>query len=991
MEELVRLVEAQVSPDNALRASAEQQFAALVAGNPTLSLNALVDAAGAPLPADVRQLCLLHVRRLVPQFWLAGFALFKGEAVDSMTKARIREHLVHILCSSEELKIRASASYVIVQIAAVDYPDEWPDLLLILYARATDYSNHTSVIGGLTVLTELFDDLISDAQFWEGGVSAQLIQNIEGMLAGDLPADIKSSALDLYLSVFGTLLSAQLLGDPNKKADILAHVRLFSNFLMASAKQLFEKLQLHPDLSELRFRGQIYKVMSRVISSFSKQENLPMVGELVLLDFTFGASIDVSTHTHKIEGATPAQVKTTFLCESLQLIGLIQFSVRLHALTPFTGFLTSVIESCILTEEQIDCYEDFNTFVTDISGLELATSVRTGAQDLLSDLNEEDSQKVFEAVHKAPFADLDWRICEAHIYFIECLLCGEADLGGNLQLGTFLKSVTSLISPTTHPLLVCRVLLFLPRFFEKYSSRIDLNTFGAAEFRRTFESARLFSNADIVRATALVCCTLWDNVDGFSMKRLGSEMQIQIVEQIVSLLDDAEDDTPLVLLEALNVAISIAPDAALQLRVSNVEVLDLIFKISFKDAFNIQVTMEATECLELLLKDVSTQEYQQICEKYVPSMLLLIAQATTGEYTPELYLVLEHLNIVTKSCPAEGELPREMFAHLFPEIKRLIMVTSDDQIMQNLGEVFNSLLQKCPSYFVEFVDPTTKQSGMDSLLKIAARFLSTDLSDSAAMYSGSIVTSLFEQFREYLSNDFFVELLAATVNRLASAKETVTIDNFITVLCDLVLKNPPGHIVGTLLKMSFGEPPKNGLQVVLPIWFSAFEVARGFEKIRRNVLALGKLFSLGDEHIAAMTVDGDVIPYEGDVIITRSKAKLMPTMYTQIPAPLKIIKLLTAELVLQCLQPDDTDFGQHVDEDDGDEEWEDMDKLGVPTYDELKSYVDSDEKQTMDTGIKETLIQFFRECLDKNLGSFMTYYEMLGPDEKKAITESLVF
>ena len=76
------------------------------------------------------------------------------------------------------------------------------------------------------------------------------------------------------------------------------------------------------------------------------------------------------------------------------------------------------------------------------------------------------------------------------------------------------------------------------------------------------------------------------------------------------------------------------------------------------------------------------------------------------------------------------------------------------------------------------------------MLKIVSKFLSPELSDSAANKCGSIVISLIDQFQNYLLSDFLTQILESAANRLVIAKETATIENLVMVFCQLVLKSP---------------------------------------------------------------------------------------------------------------------------------------------------------------------------------------------------------
>lgn len=350
---------------------------------------------------------------------------------------------------------------------------------------------------------------------------------------------------------------------------------------------------------------------------------------------------------------------------------------------------------------------------------------------------------------------------------------------------------------------------------------------------------------------------------------------------------------------------------------------------------------------------------------------------------------MEVLGIIVKLSPGE-ELPQQVFEYSFPILTKILLASLDNQILQSGGEVFNELIKHGSKLFLGYHDPNTNEAGIEIMLKIVSKFLSPELSDSAANKCGSIVNSLVDQFQNYLLSEFLTQILQATVNRLILAKELATIENLIMVFCQLVLKSPE-EMINFLSNMQLQG--KSGLAVILPIWFDSYEVTRGFEQIKQNTLALGRIFSLGDPRVEGLIVNGDIIPYQGDLIITRSMSKTMPDRYTQISAPLKILKLLVGELQFQCQQPDAEGYLPENAEDIGDDDddgWEDMDDIGVPNYEKLKSYVD-DEKQDTDEGLKNLLIQFFRECTVKNLGNFQTYYEELSNEEKKTITENLVF
>lgn len=1027
---VLRLVDEQNSPENSVRQNAETEFNALAAQNPSQVALHLIEAASSDvLPVDVKQSCLLHLKRLVPKFWSMGFELFIGPPIEQELKQAIRSALINLATTAPVLKIRSGSAYVIVQIAAADYPDEWPDLLTRLYERATDFTNPLSVIGGLAVLDELFDDLISEDLFWEGGVGAQMVGHITGILSQyALLSDVKTAALKLYLTVFNTLLST-LPSDLNeRKMSVNEHVVHFSDLLVALVTSLYQtSLQASSlQLEELNFRYYLYRTLTNVIGRFRRfvgPKCKQSLVEILVQDLIYAAKVFVAV---EVQGEAVESVKTSddldvhqcvtnYVSEIFLVLLILQSDVVIADLLGdrFGVFVDSMFKCSLLPQDTVDEYVgDFNTFVTDVTGLSSKSTVRDAIGDFLLDINDKDATSLFGAIRDQTInTELDWKSKEAYLFLAESLFLNEdtPSLGTDVALSTYLANVNALVSlqgPLNHALVISRIFLLLPRFFEVFSLKLSVNTFGTSEFANTLSyaaSSQSVENFELVQAATLISATLWKNILDFNISGLSNDAQVNIFRTCQALLDDSEEDTPPVLLEAISVAIEVDHLFALQANIEDEStVVDLIFKISFKDPANLQLVIDATESLEALLSGIGPDQYLQVCLKLVPFVLEIVGKALVSskvEYSPDLYLALELLGNIIGAAPGpdSGSFPPEVFLFTFPILRDLILRTNDDQILQSSGEVFNFLLQKASKLFIEYKDPKTEQSGLNVLLEVASKFLSPELSDSAAMNCGLIVISLFENFQPYLDSDFFFQLLQVTVRRLVIAKETITIENLIMVFCKLLLATSPEQLIQALVSVTIDDKgqPKNGLQAVLPIWFNAFEVTRGFEKIKQNVLALGKLYSINDDRVSNMVVDGDLIPYDGDLIVTRSMAKSMPDKYTQIPAPLKIIKLLVGELGFQSARPEAADYlPENLEEEDGNEDWEDMDDIGVPNYDKLKSYVDSDDedqRDSSDEGIKDVLVQFFRECTAKNLGNFEQYYNMLSDEEKKTVMEAIAF
>lgn len=1029
---LIRLVVDQNSPDNNVRKAAELSFAEYVRANPSTAAFELIMAATVPenqLPVDIRQASLLHLKRLVPKYWSLAFQLFVGPPIEQDLKAMIRQNLILLVTSSPHSKIRLSSAYVIVQIAAADYPDEWPELLPRLYEQALKYDDPIAISGSLTVLTDLFDDLITEEMFWEGGIGNQFLSHLTNLLSqNQLGSAVKVSALNLYLTVFSTLLSSEARQLKERLESVNGHIIQFSGLLLSLVRESLATAAASPrslSLIDLKLRFHVYKTLTQIAAYFprvlptdTKKDMFKiLIEDFVTLSHVFKSLLvnqDNSISIVKSEDASePEFCINNLVSNLLDLLSHLQEKLPLYATLPedtFSLFMSSLIIFAEIPVQTLEDYEaDFNRFVTDSTGLSGSVSIRDSILEFLSNSNENDVASIFHAVNRIDNS-ADYKLKEACLFVIEGVFLNEklSTLGQEFSASAYLSQISALTT-TNHPFVTSRAFLLIPRLMDKFHNQIAVASFASVELRKMLEYSKLFEDQDqagLVIASALISVTLWKNIEGFDLSLVENSLQDLIFELCNRLVDDSDEDTLPVLIEAISAAISISDERAQGVNIagSSFSVMELILNISFKDSANIQLIVDATECIELFLEDLSVENYLLVCEKSVPFLMHQVSsslQRVPIEFSPDLSLQLEILCIIITQFPLEKtgqQFPPQLFSCVFPDTSKLIMNTNDDQILQKAGELFNAVIQKASSLVVEFKDPVSGGSGTDLLLTIASKFLSPELSDSAAMTCGLTVISLFENFQKYLNDDFFFQLLQATVRRLVIAKSIVTIENLIMVFCKLVLNTSPEIVIQALTSMDIADSndiTKNGLELVMPIWLNNFEVTRGFEKIKQNVLALGKIFSLGDSRLEQLTVNGELIPYDGDLIITRSMAKSMPEKYTQVPAPQKILLLLAGELAFQCQQPDPTDFlPEEGDEGDDEGDWEEMDDLGVPNFETLKSYVDSDDEDeplSQDSGIKEILVQFFKECLTKNLGNFREHYEALGDDDKKIITENVVF
>lgn len=901
-------------PDAAVRAQAEARLENQAQEHPGVLARGLVALVGSPAGVGA----LLHLKRLVPRFWSGAFELFQGPAIDVESKVAVREALINAT-ASETVPERATAAYAIVQIAVADFPDEWPDLLEVLYRRM--HGDAASALGAIAVLRDLFDDLVSEELFFEGGVGAAVIRHALGLLAATAtPTSTKAEAAKLYRACLRQLVGVEAQATAERRAAVAAHlpeVVLLCRTLVAENVGNGEALAL---------RLQLYQIATTLANEFRGAwagQDAEMVAAAVA---------DAST----IAGQLDSELAEATLSECLAYIG------ASRAVPPqlFPQLAFALLAALLLLAETREEYlADPNAYVTAVSGLSAGFTPRDAVEEMLA----ESDASLVSAVAEVATAALGESPEPALHVVSACIATGELE-----SVPESLRSQLESLVTSSDPLVAAGAVQLFPRL-------VLLGDSPGPYLQLLFAAA----TTPLVQTLLMVALLLYA-----SESVLPAEVQGPALALAWTLLDDADDDTSAVLLEATTHAIAADPAAA----VASDNALRFVLAVATRNALNIQVVIDARDALGALLEAASPSAYSDICNTALPQLVPPVEAAVAGgsvEYSPELALALELLlQFVTKA--AGGAVPSEVFAYVFPAVCRLLLAPCDDQILQTGAETFTAFLSHTAPLVAEH---------MDTVLQVVARFLDPATSDSAALHAGNMVAALVEHVQ--LGSNLPAVLHAATT-RLVLARETVTIENLVMVFCRLVNLSPRETVeflATTPVTTETGEVP--ALQAVLPIWFAAFEVARGFERIRDSVLALGTLYGLADARVAAVEVDGDIIPYEGDEIMTRLKARARPPQYTRVLAPLKIVKLLVLELEFQRQQPDAVEAG------DDDDEWEDV----QPSLAALQQYAEADREA--DGSIATLIAQFFRGCARNDTGGFSQLYQHLSDHERSVLAEEV--
>ncbi|GME67763.1 unnamed protein product [[Candida] boidinii] len=1156
-DQVINLLYAQISADNNLRMKSELEFNELVKNDPSNFVYELISIClNNSNDKLIRQAILLHLKRLVPQFWSIGFESFVGpHTVNQDVKQFIRSSLLQLISDPDSM-IRNGVNYAIVQIAAVDYPDEWPSLLTDIYSTATsDQSSDFAKLGSLALLNDLFDDLITEEQLFENNVALNVISSCSLLLSKNDNISIKISIFKLLISLINSLSNSDISSSNARIAFINNAIGELVNICFTNLKNLMNEDFINY-LSMVSLKGTIYDCINELYSSFNQffESNTVLTNDLwnfVLSD------LKLLTQPYSLLISKESDELNHFFKDTEEFIqqnigqndpSFIIIDFISNRISSFTN-LSSVVQvkklnennlkllydeliqySCLTKNIQSNFTDDYNEFVSFETGLDVEINLRESIFEFINDLDEDDvnlmtyyysiqAEEQQQQQQQQQQRRLEnWKLLESIGFLLYCCFSSEQSSSidqNSLNLDSFFQFIVNSINSniesllnsqnelkqdnntdddtkneliSSKQLLISRLIIIIPKFLDKFQDllptykEIAINTLNnilinSLELSRGFEINKSDYDADnnlgIIKSSILISFTYYNYFT--RAKSFTKEIQCNLLLIISSLNSSSQEDTDMLILEALSIIICIDNQFATN---ANADIVKLIYSIAFKDPSNISTNQLARECLQDLLRDIPLNNYYIQCEFGIKAVVEIIdnslSKSNNGiSYTPELDLSLDFLNVFLLGPNQKDPLDEDdddedeeddeekdghshaghnhdhdhdddhsacdhghkkdsktpfvinvdLFNYIFPKISTLILLTDDDQLLQSASESFTELLNNATEFIANFKDESSNQTGNDILLKIVSKFLSPDVPDTALLNFGDLINSMIKNFQnQALIQQYLPDILKAVTVRLIKAKHMLTIESLILVFNELTILSPSSTIE-FLQDFTIDEAElhhqKTALSIVLPIWISAFEVMRGYAKILKNIKAFIEIFKLNDERVNRLLVEGDAIPIQNenpDIIITRSMAKKIPIQYEKIPASLKIIKLLIHELQFQCQQPDAKSILEKTMDlnkvanaasasgnngDDDDDGWEDLDDIGVPSFEKLQDYVtdsktgeeiesDGDRHLPKEESIL-LLKNFFKECAINNIGNFKEIYNNLKDEEKKVLTSHVIF
>ena len=325
--------------------------------------------------------------------------------------------------------------------------------------------------------------------------------------------------------------------------------------------------------------------------------------------------------------------------------------------------------------------------------------------------------------------------------------------------------------------------------------------------------------------------------------------------------------------------------------------VDSFFTLASDGATNDNTTIFvlSADCFESIVVAVAArgkETFAKFCSKTVP---VLAGAFDVADMTSESNLVNLAAQLVSLLAEYGSQpLPDGFVAAAMPKLQRVLMSATADALVQPATTAVQYMLSKGTGQFVQWKD-RHGTSSLEIVLTVINRLLNApEVDENAAQEVGGLAAAVVEKYGSESLGPYLVDLLRALATRLATAEKIQFIQSLCMVFVSLSTA-APADVVTFLSQLDVSGA--NGLQVVLTKWLETSVLFAGFDEVRKNIVALSKLFDLQDDRIKQIGVKGDLILENTGRIKTRSQAKLNPDRYTTIPADLKILKLLVDELL----------------------------------------------------------------------------------------------
>ncbi|ORY34633.1 armadillo-type protein [Naematelia encephala] len=972
-QHVVGCLQATLSPDEGTRRQAEDELRWLFrASDGGLSLARIMLSPEVAL--DQRQMILLS--KYIPQHWSRLSNTFEEPITPLEIKAQIRP-LVFSGLSDSQSKIRSASAFALSLIARYDWPEEYPDLLDNLVGLLA-HGSPDSVHGAMRVVAEFVKNDLSEDQLLP--VVRDLLPALLNILGNPQlhSPSTRASAVNVFRQVVKML---EIVKDEHPQAVRQALEQIGAVWFSALQQLLATDaaLELSQSWESIGIRLEIFRTLTFFQNSFPKllTSSLPTYLRLSIQNLaallpsfqTYYLSTDPSapeppSSTADVGFVAPKMDLDDLACAVFDFLTPVVRSAKLADILVQNEKAGEEMLSLIdLEEEWLD---DLNAFIQDEDEETDLYALRTEGHDLVGSLIDKFPRPVAEALQALTLRRVEesaqarqagqadwWKPLEA----VLALLGGIADDIRNLLeenkaaqrpksfdvqylFDNVIPGLLDRSGDADTPFLQGRAFVFASQYSSLLPEPLKIKYLATAV--SALESAEI--SVPVKIQAVLTIKNFCRHIDASVLKPQTGK----ILSLLIPLLPQTSSETLYLVLETIRATLSL--DKELLTPESIPQLSERVYETWLThstDPVCTAIIEELFESLSSLPQPVITSLINHLS----PKIALAISTPVTDEtvHLPSEAIQLANSLLLGRSGPLEASLIGDVTTAVLG-----VLVGTDDMDTIQHGMIhLTHILTHCRR-------DAEGNNGIVAIFHLLARFLAPNFSESGGIFVGELIMHLFRKAGPTMG-PVLPDLLRAVVQRLATAEMPSFIQSLVLPFAYLFGTE---HTVSTVDLLSSFEVDvssagrKSGLEIVLLAWGETSDTITGSWNIRVSDLGMAKLFTLADERLNRVIVRGDLIISETNrnsksisAIMTRSRTKISPNQYTQIPFPLKALKLLLKDVQNVGSKGGGGGKGKgkgkdvELDEDDGDDEWDDDDDpLGdtnaVGEFDYLSSWID---------------------------------------------------
>lgn len=922
IQSTLQLLQGVLSSSEDIRKTSSEQIEGLRRHGPDQLFVTLVTiGASTSVELQYRMLALMTLKSAIFTTWSIGFTQFEGPvAVSSDVKVKIRQSLLHLL-GSDERQIRSASASMLAKIAAVDFPDEWSDFGQIAVKLVTPNEGHTnenSLNGGLQLLKDVLNDVLTEKDFF--------------MIGNDLINSFSVIAQSPKYSSFTKILAIQcfssciqfflMVSDDEKEAHEAFTQSVITLWVENIMIPIISNKSINKDALELKF--EIYYIIRDLDSAFLwfaeyflVDKLLPAIWKDLVVLTPYYVEYVVAHDESKAfsNDSDTVQNVSNWAISALETLTLAVTSDEVTAdsvgLTKFVSphdILTVFSQLALITAQDLDEWvSDSNIYVAQELELYVERNVRPLLPQIIT-RSQVPFQSIIDHTLSLAQAGKDWTIIEASLYLLGSYLLDTDDNIVSLdECSNIFALINQGVSESDKELLRCRC-ISTASIMAKYLQTDDSTFF--TKVVDDWVAISTSTESSIVKLSVVMALDRMADRDSTPLIKY----QIPLFNLIASLVVDAEDETPAVLVNftMLVYKLDIVASAS-----ESGTIVNLLFQLAAKNTSMVDLNIEVTDAFAVLARQSTEHNsYEDVIGKAISTLLGVIrnAEPTGYDYSPDLVLALDVASALLGNGP--NKLSLELVNSILLPLYEIIVKSTDSQVLQSASEAFALLITHGSDTIA------TLENGVTMTLQVAAKLLDPVCEEeSAVLNAGKIVLAILSAFGADLDSQLLTDIIRATAYRLIISENVVLSENLIMVFCRLMLHSA-AQIIDMLASLDNGKV----LEGVVSKWLATFEIVRGYQYIKENTLALQKIFELDDPRINAIRIQGDPIISDPDVIITRSKAKNLK--YTEIGVQEKIVKLFVKELNNIPFEQKLVRSAVKQHQEELDDDWEDVFEIG---------------------------------------------------------------